>query len=105
MMAKKVTEPTTPARERAYMVGVEIYGQEEILSVGDSLLELSLLADTAGLTVVGQTIQKLDHPYPETYIGTGKVEEIIALVEETAADVVLFDCELSPRHQSVLVLQ
>lgn len=97
-MGKKTTEPTRPPRERAFLVGVEIYGQDELLSLDDSLLELSLLAETAGLVVVGEATQKLDHPNSKTFIGGGKVEEVKALVEETQADVILFDEELSPRH-------
>ncbi len=97
-MSKKATEPTSRPRERAFIVGVEIYGAEQLLSLDDSLVELELLADTAGLEVVGQSTQKLDHPNSNTYIGPGKVEEVKALVEETRADVILFDDELSPRH-------
>lgn len=80
------------------MVGVDIFGDEQLLSLDDSLTELALLAETAGLNVVGQATQKLDHPNPQTFIGPGKVEEIQALVEETQAEVLLFDDELSPRH-------
>jgi GTP-binding protein HflX len=97
-MAKKNPEPTTRPRERTFMVGVEIYGQEQLLSLADSLTELALLADTAGLDVVGQITQKLSHPNSNTFIGPGKVDEVKALVEETLAEVLLFDEELSPRH-------
>jgi GTP-binding protein HflX len=97
-MARKIPESTTPPRERAFLVGVDIYGQQDLLNLDDSLAELTLLADTAGLDVVGQATQKLDHPNPQTFIGPGKVEETKALVEEFEADVVLFDDELSPRH-------
>lgn len=97
-MSKKISEPTRLPRERAFMVGVEIYGQSGLLSLADSLSELALLADTAGLDVVGETTQKLDHPNTKTFIGAGKVEEVRSLVEETQAEIVLFDEELSPRH-------
>ena len=80
------------------MVGVSIYGNEGLLALDDSLAELELLAETAGLEVVGQTSQKLDRPNPQTLIGPGKVEEVRALVDEFQAEVVLFDEELSPRH-------
>jgi GTP-binding protein HflX len=56
------------------------------------------LADTAGLVVIGKATQRLDHPHPKTFIGPGKVEEIRIFGEETQADVILFDEELSPRH-------
>lgn len=97
-MAKKSTEPTIKPKERAIIIGVDIHGKEGLLSAEDSLAELALLADTAGLDVVGQEIQKLDRPNPNTYIGAGKVEEISALIEELNAEVILFDEELSPRH-------
>ena len=67
-----------------------------------SLEELALLADTAGIDVVGQTIQRFDKPNSATYIGPGKVEEVKILIDELQADVVLFDDELSPRHQREL---
>jgi GTP-binding protein HflX len=97
-MAKKNPEPTLRPRERAFMVGVEIYNQDNLLGLEDSLSELALLADTAGLNVVGEATQKLNHPHPQTYIGPGKVEEVKALAEEMGAEVLLFDDELSPRH-------
>jgi len=97
-MSPKATIPTTPPRERALLVGVELRNEEKLLSLEDSLNELSLLADTAGLDDVGQVTQRLDSPNPKTFIGSGKVEEIKAFADEVQADVVLFDEELSPRH-------
>ncbi len=64
--------------------------------------ELALLAETAGLDVVGEITQRLELPNPVTYIGSGKVGEIKAFLEEILADVVIFDVELSPRHQREL---
>ena len=101
-MAKKNIESTRLGKEKAFLVGVDIYNQENWLTLEDSLEELSLLASTAGLEVVGEATQSLSHPNPETYIGSGKVQEVIALVIETQADVVIFDEELSPRHQREL---
>lgn len=101
-MPKKIPHPTQAPRERAFLVGADIRGKKHILSLEDSLTELSLLSDTAGLDVVGELTQKLDHPHVETYIGPGKVEELKALAEETLAEVVVFDDELSPRHQREL---
>jgi len=101
-MAKKQPESTTPPRERAFLVGVELQGEHSLLTLDDSLAELALLADTAGLEVVGEMTQKLAHPNAETFIGSGKVEELKALAEETLAQVIVFDDELSPRHQREL---
>lgn len=101
-MSKKNPEPTRMANEKAFLVGVDIHNQNNLLTLEDSLEELSLLASTAGLEVVGEATQSLSHPNPETFIGSGKVHEVIALVNETQADVIVFDEELSPRHQREL---
>lgn len=101
-MAKKIPQPTTPPRERAFLVGVDLRDNNSILSLEDSLTELALLADTAGVDVVGELTQRLNRPHVETYIGPGKVEELKALAEETLAEVVIFDDELLPRHQREL---
>jgi GTPase len=101
-MAKKNPQPTSPPRERAFLVGVDVYKQQNFLTLEDSLEELALLSDTSGLDVVGEMTQKLDRPHVKTYIGPGKVEELKMLVEETVSQVVIFDDELSPRHQREL---
>lgn len=103
-MAKKNPQNTSPPREKTFLVGVEIYNQKGILPLGDSLIELALLAETAGLDVIGELTQKLDRPHVKTYIGPGKVDELKAFVEETLSQVVIFDDELSPRHQRELQL-
>jgi GTP-binding protein HflX len=101
-VAKKTPQPTTRPRERAFLVGAEIHGQKQNLSLEDSLAELALLAETAGVEVVGELTQRLQRPNVETYIGPGKVQELKALAEETLSEVVIFDDELSPRHQREL---
>lgn len=101
-MAKKTTEPTRLPRERAFLVGAELRGQDTLLSLEDSLTELALLADTAGLEVVGELTQRLDQINADTFIGSGKVEELKMLAEDVLAQVVIFDSELSPRHQREL---
>ncbi|HMV29316.1 MAG TPA: GTPase HflX, partial [Anaerolineales bacterium] len=82
--------------------GADLHDNHSILSLEDSLAELALLADTAGVDVVGELTQKLNRPHVETYIGPGKVEELKALAEETLCEVVIFDDELLPRHQREL---
>jgi GTP-binding protein HflX len=101
-MVKKQTHSSATPRERAFLVGVEIFGEEGILPLDDSLAELALLAKTAGLDVVGELTQKLSRPNAKTFIGSGKVDELLALAEETLAQVIVFDDELSPRHQREL---
>ena len=101
-MSKRIPQPTKPPRERAFLIGAELRGQKNFLPLENSLTELALLADTAGLEVAGELTQKLDHPNVGTYIGPGKVAELKALSEETLSQVVLFDDELTPRHQREL---
>jgi GTP-binding protein HflX len=101
-MPSKSTIPTLPPKERAFLVGVDIHSKPSEISLEDSLAELARLADTAGLEVVGETTQHLETPHNATYIGSGKTEELVALVEETLSNVVIFDNDLSPRQQREL---
>ena len=77
-------------------------GPEKVLLIGtesrESLSELAALAESAGAGVVGSIFQKrsaADHAY---YIGTGKVAEVSLAVQNTNADAVIFDDELSGRQ-------
>jgi GTP-binding protein HflX len=81
-------------RERAILVGV-ILPHSDALSE-DPLDEIRGLAKTAGLHVVGSLIQKRPQVDIATYIGSGKVEELKAVVEAQDADVVVFDNDLGP---------
>lgn len=88
--------------DRGFLVGVSVQQETPLLSVEDSLDELSLLAKTAGIKVVGQASQNLSQINPSTFIGSGKVQEIMEQIEYLDASVVIFDDELSPRHQREL---
>ncbi|HEX7048723.1 MAG TPA: GTPase HflX [Longimicrobiales bacterium] len=88
-------------RERAVLVGAPV----KVIAaraVQEHLDELARLATTAGAEVVGTVIQRLDAPHPRFYIGEGKASELKRLCEETGADVVLFDDELSPAQGKAL---
>lgn len=91
--------------ESAIIVGAMVRGAQVFLTLDESLNELELLADTAGLRVVGRTTQVVSRVDPATFVGSGKVKEIIELLTETKAKVVIFDDELSPRHQRELSKQ
>jgi GTP-binding protein HflX len=102
-----MTEATGSPQERAFLVGVEPKGPasftgDDYWPVKESLAELERLAHTAGMAVVGYEVQQIVHPHPATFIGPGKAREIRVKAEERAANVVLFDDELSPRHQREL---
>ncbi|MHB8574484.1 MAG: GTPase HflX [Dehalococcoidia bacterium] len=89
---------TAPEAERAYLAAVEIKGHGG-WSTSSSLDELALLADTAGAVIVGRTSQKLEHPHPATYVGKGKLDDIVSLRASLDYTVVIFDDELSPSQQ------
>ena len=85
--------------EKGFLVGVELKGERLLWRVEDCVDELAQLAATAGIEVLGRTIQRLETPNPATYIGSGKVEELKAWKSELGYDVLLFDDELRPRQQ------
>jgi len=68
----------------------------------DPLDELAALVDTAGMSVVGRVYQNMKQVNARAYVGSGKVTEIARVVEETGAQVVVFDNELRPSQQQVL---
>lgn len=86
--------------ERAIIVGVARPQSE--WGIESSLNELERLVETAGATVVARTYQKLETLNPRTFIGSGKAEEVASLCLTYAADLVVFDDELSPSQQSNL---
>ncbi len=91
------------APEPALMVGVQLRSEvDSRFTLDDSLRELELLAETAGLAVVGEVTQNLSSPNSRTYVGSGKLDEIKLLADELDAKIILFDEELSPRHQREL---
>ena len=85
-------------REKIVLAGVTLDGGDPDRTDAD-LDELAHLIDTAGADEVGRLVQRRRAPDPSTYIGRGKVEEILAVCEKTDADTVVFDDELSPGQQ------
>ena len=80
--------------ERVVLVGV--WTQGTLRDAENSLVELKLLAETAGSEVLDGIIQRRDKPDPATYIGSGKAKELRDIVLATAADTVICDGELAP---------
>jgi len=84
-------------RERAVLAGVHLpIAWSGGLGGEADLPELARLVDTAGADVVGQVEQRRHRPSPRTFLGKGKLEELQELVEETEANLVIFDNDLSP---------
>lgn len=81
--------------ERALLVSVDTGDFDAQTSID----ELEELASTAGAVTVGQVIQKKEAPEKATFVGVGKLAEIIAFCQSNEVDLLLFDSELSPSQQ------
>ncbi|MBB5203741.1 GTP-binding protein HflX [Inhella inkyongensis] len=88
------TSNTDPAR--VVLVGVD-FGRDP--DFDDSLDELALLAATAGDVAVARVIARRKAPDAALFVGSGKAEELKALVLGEQAEAVLFDQALSPIQQ------
>lgn len=88
---------TAKTNEKAVLVGVVTPTQSEEMA-NEYLDELEFLAHTAGAETMGRFIQRLDSPNPRTFVGTGKLDEILQFVKVHEINLVIFDDELSPTH-------
>ena len=79
--------------EKAILVGVQL---QKDLHFDYGMEELQNLAEACNVEVIGEIRQNLDRINPSHYVGKGKVEEIKAFYEETDANLVIFNDELSP---------
>lgn len=86
---------TKEKAERTVLVGVIKQDQNES-EVDDYLTELALLASTAGAEPVGRFTQKLDKPNSKTFIGSGKLAELVMYIKDKGIDIAIFDNDLSP---------
>ncbi|EDO0309786.1 GTPase HflX [Listeria monocytogenes] len=81
-------------REKIILVGVFLPNKTEE-AFWNSMKELHSLAKTANAEVMDELIQKLERVNQASFIGSGKLDELAALVEMHEADVVIFNSELS----------
>ncbi|AYY12825.1 GTPase HflX [Actinobacteria bacterium YIM 96077] len=79
--------------ERVVLAGVWTDGKAA--DAENSLAELAALAETAGSMVLEGLVQRRLRPDPATFIGSGKVDELRDVVQDTGADTVICDGELS----------
>ena len=92
-MAKEMI--TVTRRQTCLLVSI-IRDKKEEPRVAEYLDELQFLAETAGIETIGRITQRLANPDKRTYVGDGKLQEILAFIEDWNIDVVIFDDELSP---------
>ncbi len=86
---------TKSEKEKVVLVGIINKEQNEI-QLSEYMEELSFLTETAGAIPVKKFVQKLEVTNKRTFVGSGKLLEIIHFVKENEIDIVIFDDELNP---------
>ena len=84
--------------EKTVLVGI-INSRQDIQQSKEYLDELAFLTFTAGGEVMQRFTQKIDLPNPKTFIGSGKIQEVLEFVNENDISSVIFDDELTPAQQ------
>jgi len=87
-MERKMEQKT-----KAILVAANLNDQEDF---ENSMQELFNLSASCYIDVVGRVTQNLSRVNSGYYIGRGKLEEVLSLLDETGADLVIFNDELSP---------
>lgn len=85
-------------RQRAFLVGLVRSG-DAVATGNAGLAELALLTDTAGSEPIEAVLVRREKPVAATFIGKGKLSELVAESHALDIDVVVFDNELSPAQQ------
>ena len=84
--------------ENTVLIGVVTRDQDRDKSA-EYLDELEFLTTTAGGIVVKRFTQNLEKPNPKTFLGTGKIKEVLDFIESEKIQTVIFDDELSPAQE------
>ena len=95
---KKIPQSTTEteSEEKILLVGVEM---PRSWPIQESLAELAELVDTAGGKVVGTITQKRDKPENATFLGQGKIGDVVEAIQVKGVRTVVFDDELTGVQQ------
>jgi GTP-binding protein HflX len=84
--------------EKAVLIGL-VTDHQDAEQVKEYLDELEFLASTADISSMKRFVQRLHKPDGRTYVGSGKLAEVKAWMQDHGADCVIFDDELSPSQQ------
>jgi GTP-binding protein HflX len=93
MARNRRTSRSAAGAERAILVNVSTGGRED---TEDSMAELRELAQSAGVVVLDEIIQRRSTIDPRTVLGKGKLEELLISAMQAGADAIIFDRELQP---------
>ncbi len=88
--------------EQVILVATPRRGNSAAGTAEEHLDELARLADTAGASMVGRLVQRVQKPNPHSYLGSGKLKELSQEVSARDATLVIFDDELSPAQGKAL---
>ena len=88
---------STVETERAVLVGL-ITPQQNEAKAAEYLDELEFLAETAGAETVKRFTQRCEAPNSTSFVGKGKLEEIVAYVADNDVQLIIFDDDLSPKQ-------
>ncbi|MSR38141.1 MAG: GTPase HflX [Planctomycetes bacterium] len=80
----------------AVLFGIVEHGDNR--TAAESLNELQLLATTADYVVAGCMVQHRRHPDPHTYLGAGKLAELVEIVKLARSGAVICDDSLTPNQ-------
>lgn len=97
-MGRRKLSTTAPRPERTYLVGVQIKKRRSVWSLSDSLDELAELTMSSGGEVLRIFSQRLDKP-TQTYIGKGKLQQLVELAILGRFDTLVCDDELTASQQ------
>jgi GTPase len=100
--ARRSIDVSQESKERAYLVAVDSKNKTDSWSISASLEELTQLAATAGAEVLGRISQRLPFPSKTTYLGEGKLKELLAFKDTAGYNLIIVDDELTPLQQKSL---
>ena len=83
--------------ERALLLGLELYQSDD--DIKSSLDELELLAETAGVEVVGRLYQRRQKIDPSFFVGKGKAQEAAEFIAQNKVNLLIVDDDLKPSQQ------
>jgi len=95
MNKTKTLYDTAEPQETAVLVAIITQKQSQ-QKANEYLDELAFLAETSGIKTLQVFTQKLEHPDIRTFVGKGKLSDIVAYVKDKSADMVIFDDDLTP---------
>ncbi len=84
-----------PPAEKVVVSGLLTPDMDENLFEED-IQEIIMLCRTAGADIVKVIIQKTDKPHPATYLGKGKLREIMNIMQDQTCKTLIIDTQLTP---------